>query len=166
LVTQFLELARAEAGMLHEPRERVDLATLARGLVETMSADARFEGTKFAVDAPESAEVVGIAYRFDSVVRNLLENAASFSGKGGEVRVAIERQGSAVELRVADTGPGIAEEDLPRVFTRFFTTRGRERGSGLGLALVRAVIEAHGGSVRVSSNPGRGATFTVVLPGA
>jgi signal transduction histidine kinase len=165
LVSQFLELARAEAGMLHEERSRVDIAVLARGLVEAMADDERFAKVRFVVSGAPSAEVIGVAYRFESVLRNLLENAASFSTDGGEVRVDIAViEGRRVEVRVADAGPGISEEDLPRVFQRFFTTRGRDHGSGLGLALVRAVVEAHGGTVNASSNPGRGATFRVELP--
>jgi two-component system sensor histidine kinase ChvG len=164
LVSQFLDLARAEAGMPHEPRTTVDLAALARGLVHGMSESARFAATKFELEAPASAEVVGVGYRLDSVVRNLLENAASFSGDAGVVTVTVRAESGHVALSVTDTGPGIAEQDLPNVFTRFFTTRGRERGSGLGLALARAVIEAHGGRVSVSSPPGQGATFQFELP--
>ncbi|WP_437963852.1 HAMP domain-containing sensor histidine kinase [Sorangium sp. So ce260] len=165
LVSQFLELARAEAGMLHEARERVDVAALARGLVVAMADDDRFARIRFTVSGAASARIVGVAYRVESVLRNLLENAASFSGDGGKVHVSVDvLEGRRVEIRVCDTGPGISEEDRPRVFDRFFTTRGREQGSGLGLALVRAVVEAHGGAVSAASNPGRGATFVVALP--
>jgi two-component system sensor histidine kinase ChvG len=165
LVSQFLELARAEAGMLHEERSRLDIAELARGLVEAMADDERYAKIRFVIAGAPSAEVIGVAYRFESVLRNLLENAASFSAEGAEVRVDIAvLDDRRVEICVSDAGPGISEEDLPRVFQRFFTTRGRERGSGLGLALVRAVVEAHGGAVKASSNPGRGATFRVELP--
>jgi len=80
--------------------------------------------------------------------------------------VVLESLPDVVRVAVRDTGPGIRPEDLPRVFARFFTTRGRERGTGLGLALVQAVVEAHGGTVTASSVAGAGATFEVRLPRA
>jgi two-component system sensor histidine kinase ChvG len=166
LVTQFLELARADAGMLHEPREVVDMSALAKGVVQVIALAERYAGVRFEVDAPGPARVIGIAYRLDSVVRNLVENAASFSGDGGLVRVELRAVGEKVTLSVSDTGPGIEQEDLPKVFTRFFTTRGREQGSGLGLALTRAIIEAHGGAIGVQSSRSEGATFVVDLPRA
>ena len=87
-----------------------------------------------------------------------LANAASFSPTG-TVIVELTRDHERAVLRVSDDGPGIAAEDLPHVFERFYTTRRHDKGTGLGLALVRAVVEAHGGSVAVTSKPGRGATL-------
>jgi two-component system sensor histidine kinase ChvG len=171
LVSQFLELARAEAGMPNEPRAEVDLGALARGVAS--AATPSFPRVGFVVEA-ETAVVVGVTARLDSLVRNLVDNAASFAGDEGEVRITVRRVGRDVVLEVSDTGPGISADDLPRVFDRFFTTRaGAEarqarssslRGSGLGLALVKAVAEAHDGVVSASSTPGRGATFRVALP--
>lgn len=176
LVSQFLELARAEAGMPNEARGPVDLAALARGVaagIEEGHPDVTFE-----IDAAGPATVVGVEPRLDSLVRNLVDNAASFAGDGGAVRVSVRRDdddAGQVVLEVSDSGPGIAEKDLPRMFERFFTTRAvanggtepsarKQKGTGLGLALVKAVAEAHGGSVSAHSNPGAGATFRVVLP--
>ena len=176
LVSQFLELARAEAGMPNEARAEVDVGALASGVVS--SIEPSFENVRFVVDAEPGAVVVGVAPRRDSLVRNLVDNAASFAGDGGEVHVAVHRErsdaGAVIALEVSDTGPGIAEEDLTRVFDRFFTTRARARpddvggtrrgGSGLGLALVKAIAEAHGGEVAARSTLGKGATFRVTLP--
>jgi two-component system sensor histidine kinase ChvG len=96
------------------------------------------------------------------VLRNLLDNALSFA----RTRVCIEvgRAGDEAEVVVSDDGPGIAPEDMPRVFDRFFTTRGDRRGTGLGLSLARAVVEAHGGTIRAESPPQGGARFVVRLP--
>jgi signal transduction histidine kinase len=180
LVSQFLELARAEAGMPREDRSDVDVGALASGVVSAI--EPAFEDVRFVVEPEPDTLVVGVAPRLDSLVRNLVDNAASFAGKGGEVRIVVKREApsshgaaSVVAIEVSDSGPGIAEADLPRVFERFFTTRAlarpdadrpipRKRGSGLGLALVKAVAEAHGGSVSARSTLGEGATFRVTLP--
>jgi signal transduction histidine kinase len=168
LVSQFLELARAEAGLASEERAEVDIAALARGLVE--AARGRYEAVEMTVDADREALVTGVPHGLDTLLRNLIENAASFAlpaeGAAAKVGVEVIPGESEVLVRVTDSGPGIAPEDLDRVFTRFFTTRGRSRGTGLGLALVRATAEAHGGVVRVASEPGSGATFEVALPRA
>lgn len=158
LVTQFLELARAEAGMLQEPRDELDLAALCRARIESARADERWRGVTFELVATEPVRLRGVAERLESVVDNLLANAASFAPTG-TVNVAVTRADGRARLRVSDDGPGIAAEDLPHVFERFFTTRRHDKGSGLGLALVRAIVEAHGGSVAATSEPGRGATF-------
>ncbi len=114
--------------------------------------------------APESAPVAGVADRLETALRSLLDNALDFAGPGGEVNVTIEMEASAVRVGVEDDGPGIAADVLPRVFDRFFTTRGTKRGTGLGLALVRAIAEGQGGTVRVTSAPERGATFELTVP--
>jgi two-component system sensor histidine kinase ChvG len=182
LVSQFLELARAEAGMPKEDRTAVDVGALAKGVVSAVESSS--DGVHFEVEVPaaegdsgaSSAVVIGVAPRLDSIVRNLVDNAASFAGEGGVVRVVVKREPPAegmaatIAIEVTDTGPGIDADDLPRVFDRFFTTRALTRpgrahdGSGLGLALVKAVAEAHGGEVSARSTPGKGATFRVTLP--
>ncbi|CAN96521.1 two-component system histidine kinase [Sorangium cellulosum So ce56] len=163
LVTQFLDLARAEAGLPDEERAEIDAAELVRGLVDAMRADERHAGLRFEVDAVP-VKVLVISDRIEVAIRNVLDNAASFAGREGAVliRVSAIEGGSAIE--VSDTGPGIAPENLPRVFDRFFTDRPGGKGTGLGLALAKAIVEAHGGSIAVVSPPGQGATFTLRFP--
>ncbi len=178
LVSQFLELARAEAGMPNEQRAPVDLAALARGV--THAVEPSHPEVRFLLEADTPSEVVGVEPRLDSVVRNLVDNAASFAGEGGEVRVCVKPDpddATRVTLEVSDSGPGIPDADLPHIFDRFFTTRAvagggavpsarKQKGTGLGLALVKAVAEAHGGQVSARSSAGAGTTFRVVLPRA
>jgi signal transduction histidine kinase len=161
LVTQFLELSRAEGGLPGESRAAIDLAGLTRGLGRTM-ADGH--AVAICVDVPEGEtfEVHGVASRIESVLRNVIDNALSFARE--RVQVELRRDGDAVVVVVSDDGPGIAPADLPRVFDRFFTTRGDSRGTGLGLALARAVVEAHGGTMHAESLPSGGARFVVRLP--
>lgn len=163
LVTQFLELARAEAGLPNEERTRLDLAELARGLVDALREDERRAGVRFELDA-EPAPALVVAGRLEAALRNVLDNAASFAGEGGAVRVRVRAEGGACAIEVSDTGPGIAPEILPRVFDRFFTDRPGGEGTGLGLALAKAIVEAHGGTITAASPPGSGAVFTIRLP--
>lgn len=166
LVTQLLELARAEAGLEGEEREVVDVSALICGVVEHTAADVRYADVRFSLDVTNGARVRGVSHRLESAVRNLVDNAASFAGSEGEVTVRVGVTAGHVVVDVRDSGPGIAPEHLPRVFERFFTTRGTRRGTGLGLALVRAVVTAHGGAAEVESAPGQGALFRLRLPAA
>jgi len=105
--------------------------------------------------------------RMRQVVSNLLSNALKFTPSGGSVDVQLGKTGGQAVITVTDTGPGIAPDDVPHVFDRFFRGRGvRASGSGIGLTVVRELVEAHGGSVEVASQPGAGAVFTVCLPRA
>jgi signal transduction histidine kinase len=167
VVTRFLELARAQAGLPAAERQTVDAGELARGVADSTSADPRFANVTFTVAGPAHAVMTGVATAVESALRNLVENAASFAPLGeGEARVwvDVEAKPDAVILRVRDSGPGITEEDLPHVFDRFFTKRKTGMGTGLGLALVKAVAEGHGGRATVQSQLGDGATFSLSFP--
>jgi signal transduction histidine kinase len=165
LVTELLELARAEAGLPGETRQTVQLNQLTSGLIAALRADERWRGrTIELVEAAAEVAVPGVASRIETALRNLLDNALSFAGDPGWVKVIIVRDADSARIIVRDSGPGIAASDLPRVFDRFFTTRGERRGTGLGLALVKAIAEAHGGSATAASTPGHGAELTLRLP--
>lgn len=160
LVTSLLALARAEAGLPDEVREVIDLVPLLDGLVASTKADARYAAVTFQVISAAEGMRVAVAARFESALRNLIDNAVQFSGANGRVTIVLRREAGRAIFTIEDSGPGIPAQDLPRIFDRFFTTRAT--GSGLGLALARAIFEAHGGSLTASSP--KGALFTGTLP--
>ncbi len=133
-----------------------------------MSAAAGEKRISLAVEAPESVLVNGDAGALERVCLNLVENALRYSPAGESVVLRAAIDGGEAVMEVSDTGPGIGSEHLPHLFERFYRVdkaRSREHGgAGLGLAIVEALVKAHGGSVGVTSAVGRGTTFTVRLP--
>lgn len=164
IVARFLDLSRAKAGFPDEERELVDLGVLLREVVSEIESDARFPEVRFeaAVDGTDLA-VQGVPARLAAMMRELLDNGASFVEGEGRVRARLARHEGGLRLTVTDDGPGIPEAQRERIFDRYYTTRAEARGTGLGLALVRAVAEAHGARVRAEARPAgeRGATFVV-----
>lgn len=160
----FLELAHAEAGYRTAEREDVDLHQLVVALGDAQ-ARTRDAAPALILHAVGSAVVHGVPDRLEAAFANLIDNALSFASQTVSVRLFEDEDW--VEVTVSDDGPGIAEEDRARVFDRFFTRRAGRGGTGLGLALVRAVVEAHEGTVEVrETEPGPGAAFVVRLPRA
>jgi signal transduction histidine kinase len=169
LVDQLLELSRLESGDLPLDRSEVPLGPLVSRVMSEIDVTRSRRDVELAQDVPEDLPpVYADAERIYQVLFNLLDNAVRFTPAGGRVRVTAERNDGAVDVTVADTGPGIAAEHLPRVFERFYrvdTARSRdEGGTGIGLAIARSVVEAHGGRIWAESEPGRGSTFTFELP--
>jgi two-component system, OmpR family, sensor kinase len=167
LTESLLELARLDAGQEPLKREPFELARVVRECVELVQPLAGRRGVKFALDLP-AVQCVGDAQRISQVVTNLLTNAIEFSPEQGKIHIAVDELNSTTTLRVADTGQGIPPEDLPHIFERFYRadkSRTRPQGrNGLGLAICKAIVDAHGGSIEVVSKPGAGSTFTVKLP--
>ncbi len=164
LVQDLLDLARMSRSSFAVHREEIDLAETARDAGRRYEAQAAQFRLLLEVDAPAEAPALGDGDRVLQVLSNLVENALRCTPAGGRVSVRA-RPG---ELEVADTGPGLPPEELPRAFERFFLYRrhGGERavGTGLGLAIVKDLTEAMGGRVDVRSRPGEGTTFRVSLP--
>src|SRR4029079_2372326 len=119
LVTRFLELARAEAGLAGEERAAFDAAALVRGLVDAMRDDERHASIRFEIEA-SAVRIQGVIPRVEAAICNVVDNAASFAGEGGWVRATVRRDGDACVIEVTDSGPGIPADRLPKVFDRFF----------------------------------------------
>jgi len=169
LVDELLDLARLETGTLRLHAQPVDLVALTQQTVEAMAAQAREEALTLAFhpDLPHlKAQVDPV--RYEQVLTNLLGNAFKFTPSGGKVRVELAREDGTARLMVRDTGQGIPPDQLETVFERFHQVDGspaRTRpGVGIGLALVRELVELHGGAIQAESTPGFGSTFTVTLP--
>ncbi len=163
LVGDLLDLARLEAGRLSLERRPLDLAPLLEKAVRALSPQAREKGIDLALEASAGLGTVGDPDRLGQVVRNLLDNALRHTPPGGEVRVRARAVDGGVEVRVEDTGPGVPPELRERIFERFFKGGG-STGSGLGLAVAREIVRAHGGRIWVEDAPGGGAAFVVRLP--
>jgi signal transduction histidine kinase len=167
LVRDLLDLRRLEvAGPLE--RVPVDLAEVIRLVVAELLPRAEGRDITIDVDVPDSAPVAGIPADLEAVVKNLVSNAVKYNRDGGSVHITLRTQDAARVMRVTDTGIGMRQQDLPRVFERFYrvdTARSRATGgTGLGLSIVRHAVERHGGHVHVESALGEGSTFTVTLP--
>ncbi|MBI2929128.1 MAG: HAMP domain-containing protein [Verrucomicrobia bacterium] len=167
LIESLLQLARLDAGQEQMRRERFDLSRIAQECVELVRPLAAERDIEIHCDLP-AVECVGDAERIGQVITNLVANAIQHNHERGSVRVSARVQNGTAIVAVSDTGPGIATEDLPHVFDRFYRAdKSRAGGSGrtgLGLAISKAIVEAHGGTLEVASQPGAGATFTIRLP--
>ena len=168
LVNTLLDFSRIEAGRVQAVYEPTDLASLTSNIASVFHSAMDNAGLRFSVDCPPIGEPVYVDRdMWEKVVLNLLSNAFKFTFEG-EVAVMLKPVDGAVELRVRDTGVGIAEEERERVFERFHrveSTHARTyEGTGIGLALVQELVKLHGGSVKVESAPGKGSTFTVTIP--
>jgi len=166
LIESLLALARFDAGQEILKRQPFDFSKTIYDCAELVSPLADERGVKISVES-ESIEIIGDSERLAQVVTNLLTNAIQYNRAEGEVRVKLESQADLAVLTVADTGQGIAAENLPQVFGRFFRADSSRTGagnSGLGLAITKAIVEAHGGTIEVSSEENSGTTFTVRLP--
>ena len=168
LIDELLDMSRIVSGKLQLDLHPVDLAQIARTAVQSITPTAAQKHIALDVKLPASAPLRGDPARLQQVIGNLLANAVKFTPESGRIEVCIDDEGSHLRLVVRDTGIGIDPEFLPYVFDRFrqadaSRTR-RYGGLGLGLAIVRQLVELHGGSVRAeSAGPGKGARFVVTL---
>jgi signal transduction histidine kinase len=164
-----LTLSRIESGAFRVARAPVAVDRVARAMVDELRPQASSRGVALEVavggDIPM---VLADPSQLERVLLNLLSNAIKFTEAGGRVVVGVKSSGDVVELEVADDGIGIPVAEQDRIFSRFFrssTSQDRAiQGTGLGLVIVKSIVEHHGGEIAVSSQPGVGTTFTVRLP--
>jgi len=169
LIEQLLELSRLESGELPLLREETPLAPLVTQVLSEIEVARSDRGVAVESALPTDLPAVDVdRERVHQVLFNLVDNAVRFTPAGGAVTVSAHAYNGSVEIRVADTGVGIPPEHLPRLFERFYRadpSRSREDGgTGIGLAIARSVVEAHGGHIKAESELGTGSVFTFDLP--
>jgi two-component system, OmpR family, sensor histidine kinase BaeS len=171
LVSDVLDLTRSRLGGMPLQLRRFNAADLAREVAAPLRPLVQGRGQKLELELPTGPVwVYGDHRRLEQALTNLVSNAHKFSHEGGTIRLAVAGLGKEVTWTVADRGVGIAPEDRPRLFERFFSAltdaAGHRAGTGLGLPLALAIAQAHGGSIDVESALGRGSTFTLRVPAA
>lgn len=169
MINNLLDLSRIEAGRLIQQKEKISVPEIVQGAIEVITPEAQGKNISFEVTIdPELVTIHADRQSMETVFNNLVNNAVKYNREGGKVIISAHNRGEFLEIKVSDTGVGIAKVDLPRVFDKFFRIRNEYTrkviGSGLGLPLAKAIIEAHLGTISVESEPNKGTAFTVLLP--
>ncbi|MCP1412804.1 cell wall metabolism sensor histidine kinase WalK [Paenarthrobacter sp. A20] len=168
LLTLVSDLLAVRSGQIVIQPHAVDVAELVRGSVTSAEPRAAKAGIRLSMDLPDALEAHVDSSRIAQVLDNLVSNAIKYSPDGGDVEVAAWEDEDYVFCRVTDTGMGMNEEEQAEAFTKFFRAGGVRNstipGVGLGLPISKAIVEAHGGTITLTSEPGRGTTFTVKMP--
>lgn len=168
LLTLVSDLLAIRSGQIVVQPHAVDVTELVRGSVTSAEPRANKAGIRLSMDLPETLEARVDSSRIAQVLDNLVSNAIKYSPDGGDVEVAAWQEHDFVFCRVTDTGMGMSEDEQAEAFTQFFRAGGVRKsaipGVGLGLPISKAIVEAHGGTITVESEPGRGTTFTVKVP--
>ncbi|HEV7866353.1 MAG TPA: HAMP domain-containing sensor histidine kinase, partial [Chthoniobacteraceae bacterium] len=168
ILDTLMDIAEAEAGLAKLEIASLPLAALIADAADAYDEFAQERGITIIREIPDEIRVNGDSTGLFRAFANLIDNAIKYTPRGGTVRLAAEQTGQVVEVQVEDTGIGISPGDLPRIWERLFRgDRSRsERGLGLGLSFVRAIVETHGGTVAVESQPGAGTCVRLTLPAA
>jgi two-component system phosphate regulon sensor histidine kinase PhoR len=168
LVTDLLRLARLDARQEVLDIAPCEIQQIFNAVVADLSQTIEAKQQRVSIDvAPDACTVAADPAKLYDVVRNLVENAVNYSPEAAEVHLESARRDGTIDIVISDTGPGIPDADLTRIFERFYRVdkaRTRPGGTGLGLAIVRHLIELHGSTVRADNLPGGGARFTINLP--
>jgi signal transduction histidine kinase len=168
LTHNLLDLSRLDAGLTQVVPRPADLAQTLRHAVDTNAPAAAGRGVSLVLDA-DTLLVPHDPPRLEQAFSNVVSNAIKFSPRGGTVRARLCVAGDQAVVEIDDEGPGIPPEEAPHIFERFYRGRDANRageGSGLGLSIARAILDAHGGAISVESTPGHGTTMRFTLPQA
>lgn len=166
LIDDLLDLTRIETGRLQITPVPVSAAGMMSELEGALGPQARRKRVRLELPDAEGLTILADPLRLRQVLINLIGNAIKFTDPGGSVWVGVTLRAGALTISVADTGPGIAAEDIDRVFEPFEQASGRSDGAGLGLAISKQIVEMHGGTIHVESDPGKGSVFLVTLAAA
>ncbi|NIA22279.1 MAG: hypothetical protein GWP05_10035 [Anaerolineaceae bacterium] len=167
MINTMLEIAQADSGMLAVPDRLVDVGDIVRRACELFEPLAQEKDIHLEVEvAADPLMTTGDLSRLQRGIANLIDNALKFTPTAGSVRVAVVGSDSQVKVTVKDSGNGIDPESIRHIFERFYRADPSRstQGNGLGLPLARAIIRAHGGDIQVTSRPGQGSAFTIILP--
>ncbi|RLB27723.1 MAG: hybrid sensor histidine kinase/response regulator [Deltaproteobacteria bacterium] len=169
LTTELLDLAKIESGLIAQEKESVDLSSLLSQQVAFHQAKAEAKHIRLESDCPpDLPSVVANRANMEEVLSNLITNAIHYTPEGGRVTVSANIENDYFCIRVSDTGIGIPKEELSRIFDRFYRVKNEKTrfitGTGLGLPIVKSIVEAHNGRIKVESEPGKGSTFSAYLP--
>lgn len=168
MATRFLNLARLESGRVIMNRQQVEIAEIVRRAVDVITPLANDQKRMLLKHIPSNLpKVLGDSEHLHQVLLNLLNNAIKYSYPGDKIRVSVKSETSQIIISVSDTGPGIASDQIPHLFQKFYRIPDNERtikGSGLGLIVAKHIIEAHQGKIWVESEVGKGSIFSFSLP--
>jgi PAS domain S-box-containing protein len=169
LSSDLLDLSKIESGLINQEKEEFNVVELVKRQVDFYADQAKSRSQELAMsEGAPSIRIVGNKTNIEEVVSNLITNAMRYTPEGGKIHLAVGKDKNYARIQVSDTGFGIAEEDLTRIFDRFYRVKNEKtrfiNGTGLGLAIVKSIVEAHQGSITVASKVGQGSVFTVLLP--
>jgi len=166
MINTMLDISEAEAGAGKLSMSKIDISKIVQNACELFQPIAENKGIIISCKAPEIFDVHGDKQKLQRLVANLLDNALKYTPSEGKVKVSLDGNTENVIISISDTGIGMSEDDLEHIFKRFYRcdTSRSQAGIGLGLSLAQAIAQAHGGNITVSSKPGKGSEFKVILP--
>jgi signal transduction histidine kinase len=166
MLDALMDISEAETGVMALSKKEISLKKLILPIYEMYQMVAETRRIGIVLHVPEDIRIYADPDRIGQVLANLLDNAVKFTEEGGRVTIEAEHKDQGVRISVGDTGPGIPDHDMERIWERLY--RGdqsrSQKGLGLGLSLVKAIVTAHGGTIEVHSRPGEGSVFIVSLP--